>query len=252
MNNTDLKRRFPIGDFEFPQSVTIQDIPAHLESIESLPGKVSDLCLGLPDEHYGNKYRKGSWNVRQLLFHITDSHSHSYLRFKWTLTENTPLIKAYNEQDWAILQDGLNAPICEILDEIKVIQRRLGRVIRSLSEADLHKSFIHSETNKSISLGQLVAMYSWHGNHHLEHLRLAVNDPVEDYVPIDCNFYDVLVMHTMKKSPLQVHDPTTEIATKSIKDIFTKEKEEFLLMDDGTVIRLDQVVSLKEGILSLR
>ena len=252
MKDTDLKKRYPIGDFEFPQNVTIHDLPGYLESIESLPSKLSALCLGLPDEQYGNKYRKGSWNVRQLLFHLTDSHSHSYIRFKWTLTESTPLIKAYNEQDWAILQDGLNAPICEILDEIKVIQRRLGRVIRSLTEEDLHKSFIHPETNKSISLGQLVAMYAWHGNHHLEHLKLAINDPVEDYVPIDCNFYDVLVLHAMKKTSLQVNDPTTGNTSKSIKDIYTRGKEEFLLMDDETEIRLDQVVSLKDGVLILR
>ena len=245
-------RRFPIGKFKFPDEVTINDVAQHIQEIESLPGKISELCMGLPDEQYGNKYRKGSWNVRQLLFHITDSHSHSYIRFKWTLTEDRPIIKAYEEKNWAVLRDGLHAPICEIIEELKIIQRRLGRVIRSLTEDELTRPFIHPENNKEISLGQLIAMYAWHGNHHLAHLKLALHDPVDDYVPIDCNFYDVLVLNAMKKKPLTIVKPGGETSVHSIKDIFTKEKEEFLLLDDESTIRLDNIASLKGDSLILR
>lgn len=252
MNQYSDDRRYPIGKFIFPDVVTINDVVQYIKEIESLPGKVSKLCMGLDDEQYGNKYRKGSWNVRQLLFHITDSHSHSYIRFKWTLTEDRPLIKAYSERDWAILSDGLHAPICEIIEEIKIIQRRIGRVIRSLTEDDLNLTFIHPETNASISLGQLAAMYAWHGNHHLEHLKIAISDPVDDYVPIDCNFYDVLVLHSMKKTPLTIVKPGVEESVHLIKDIFTKEKKEYLLLDDESTIRLDDIASLKEDSLILR
>ncbi|NNF35498.1 MAG: putative metal-dependent hydrolase [Saprospiraceae bacterium] len=245
-------RRYPIGDFQFPEVVTINNVVLYIKEIESLPGKISDLCLGLPDEQYGNKYRKGSWNVRQLLFHITDSHSHSYIRFKWTLTEDRPIIKAYNESDWAVLSDGLHTPICEIVEELKIIQRRLGRVIRSLTEDELNRSFIHPETNKEITLGQLIAMYAWHGNHHLAHLKLAIQDPVDDYVPIDCNFYDELVLHAMKKTPLSIVKPESKTTVHFIKDIYTQEKEEYLLLDDESTIRLDNIASLKGESLILR
>ena len=245
-------RRYPIGNFHSPEKVTIADLPKYIEEIESLPKKLSDLCLGLPDETYGNKYRKGSWNVRQLLFHITDSHAHSYIRFKWTLTENTPLIKAYNEKDWAILQDGLTAPICDILEELRIAQRRLGRVIRSLTQNDLQKSFIHPETNQSISLGQLVALYAWHGNHHLGHIQLAINDPIADYVPIDCNFYDELVLKAMRKTPLNISGSESYPQPVAIQDIKTENKEEFLVMDDGSQIRLDRIVGLQDDTLLLR
>ena len=45
----------------------------------------------------------GGWTVRQVVHHLPDSHLNSFVRFKWALTEDQPVIKVYHEERWADL-----------------------------------------------------------------------------------------------------------------------------------------------------
>jgi len=57
----------------------------------------------LNEEQLDTPYRQGGWTIRQMLHHLVDSHMNSYIRFKWALTEEEPVIKAYFEERWAEL-----------------------------------------------------------------------------------------------------------------------------------------------------
>ncbi len=64
------------------------------------------------------------------------------------------------------------------------------------------------------------------------------------YIPIDCNYYDVLVLHAMHRDHLRIQMQIDEKIQKIegvIADLFTKEKEEFVSLKDGRIFRLDQV-----------
>ena len=43
-------------------------------------------------------------------------------------------------------------------------------VLRNLKEEDLEKEFIHPESGDNISLKTMIALYAWHGKHHLGHI----------------------------------------------------------------------------------
>jgi Rho-binding antiterminator len=68
------------------------------------------------------------------------------------------------------------------------------------------------------------------------------------YVPIDCNFYDEIEILAMRKSKSTVvylsekDEPTTLEGV--IKNVYAKNKEEFLEMESGLVFRLDRLISL--------
>jgi transcriptional antiterminator Rof (Rho-off)/uncharacterized damage-inducible protein DinB len=253
MKNTDTQLRYPIGQNVYPDPITQNHIEKWSESIASLPSRLYELCKNLNTKSFNNKYRKGSWNITQLLFHLTDSHTHSYIRFKWTLTENKPVIKPYLEKEWADLQDAINVDPFETIEELRIIHRRIVRVIKILSEDDLQKTFIHPEANEEISLKQLISTYSWHGNHHLAHINLAINNPVIDYIPIDCNFYDELVLLAMRKTPIKIKlNNFIEDTLVSINDIVTTKKEEFLMLSDGRKIRLDDIQGLNGSELIIK
>ncbi len=64
------------------------------------------LTTSLNREQLDTPYRKNGWTVRQVVHHCYDSHHNSYTRFKWALTEDSPIIKAYFEAHWATLQDS--------------------------------------------------------------------------------------------------------------------------------------------------
>lgn len=69
-----------------------------------------------------------------------------------------------------------------------------------------------------------------------------------DYSPIDCNFYDELEsIATLKKKSeiIYTNDIGVSIKTEdSIKTFITRNKEEFAELENGMLIRLDQLISV--------
>ncbi len=75
------------------------------------------------------------------------------------------------------------------------------------------------------------------------------NAIMKKYKPISCDFYDELELLAMRKTPCQIlfrKDAQGELQTiqGTINDLYTRNKEEFLLLSDSTEIRLDQLVSV--------
>ena len=76
------------------------------------------------------------------------------------------------------------------------------------------------------------------------------------YHPIDCNYYDELVLLVMRKKRCEIvyrneaNEQITELAM--IIDVFTKEKVEYIKLSNDQLIRLDYLISAdgKENKLS--
>ncbi|GAA4274439.1 putative metal-dependent hydrolase [Aquimarina gracilis] len=166
------KLRYPIGKFECPEVITSTHIENWISDIEELPLKISNLVSGFTEKQLETSYRDGGWTARQVIHHIHDSHHNGYIRFKWALTEETPVIKAYNEQLWAELFDTKTAPIHLSLDLLTALHAKWVYFLKGLSDSDLNKAFIHPEGNIAISLREDIGIYAWHGNHHLAHLKI--------------------------------------------------------------------------------
>ena len=69
----------------------------------------------------------------------------------------------------------------------------------------------------------------------------------QPYKPINCNFHDILLDRATRRVVVKLaYHSSGELSTKEtiIKDVYTKSGEEFLLMGDEEVIRLDQISSV--------
>lgn len=139
--------------------------------LEEFPKRLESLVKNLSGEQLDTAYRPEGWTVRQTVHHVSDSHHHSYTRFKWALTENKPIIKAYHEDRWAELIDSKSAPIEMSLNHLKAVHFKLVYLLKRLSDVDLNKSFIHPENHKEISLKMNISLYAWHCNHHYAHIE---------------------------------------------------------------------------------
>ncbi|AUS04094.1 YfiT family bacillithiol transferase [Pseudotamlana carrageenivorans] len=172
MTNTELEKlRYPIGKFECPKSISNSDLNAWISVLEQFPKRLESLVENLNDAQLDTEYRPGGWTIRQVIHHVADSHHHSYTRFKWALTEDKPLIKAYYEDRWAELSDSKFAPIDMSLHHIKAIHFKLVYLLKTLTEADLERRFIHPETNSEVKLNFQIGNYAWHSNHHYAHIE---------------------------------------------------------------------------------
>ncbi|MEX1277408.1 MAG: putative metal-dependent hydrolase, partial [Bacteroidota bacterium] len=105
---TDL--RYPIGKFTAKPSISDDERRVLIQQIEEAPAKLQEAVKGLDDRQLDTPYREGGWTVRQVVHHLPDSHLNSYIRFKWTMTEDKPTIKTYEEHLWAELVDAKSAP----------------------------------------------------------------------------------------------------------------------------------------------
>lgn len=164
---------YPIGKFQKPATINDETIQDWISQIESLPDRFRNEVSGLSESQLNTPYRPGGWTIRQLIHHIPDSHINSYVRFHWTLTEDKPMIKAYNEAAWAELSYLKDLDIQTSLDLLAIVHKRWVALMRSLTESDLDKAFIHPEKNEAYQLREVIGMYAWHGEHHLAHVRLV-------------------------------------------------------------------------------
>jgi hypothetical protein len=161
--------RFPIGEFRFPQTVSPSELATFIDQIAETPANVRAALAGLDDAQLDTPYRPGGWTVRQLAHHIPDSHINSYVRYRLALTEDTPVIKPYEEQLWAELADARTMPIAPSLDLLESLHARWVPLLGSLSPSDWARSFRHPALGL-VRLDQNAALYAWHGRHHVAHI----------------------------------------------------------------------------------
>lgn len=165
--------KYPIGKFDRNAMNAPQYLERSIFSIETLPLKLQNTVSRLNESQLDTPYREGGWTVRQVVHHLPDSHMNAFIRFKWTLTEDSPVIKAYYEDRWAALPD-YRSPIYISFNLLSSLHERWVYLMRSLSASEWDRSFIHPETKKEVTLKEMAGMYAWHGEHHLSHIRKLI------------------------------------------------------------------------------
>lgn len=174
MSGSNYHLRFPIGEFQKPEVITPYHITEWTKTIHDFPSKLEGLTKVLDNTAKDWIYRPDGWSIKQVVHHCADSHMNSFIRFKLSLTENTPTIRPYYEDRWAELEDGLDDNLTPSIELLKGLHQRWIKLINSLSEQDLKLEFIHPEHGSRFSLAETIGTYAWHGEHHLAHIELAI------------------------------------------------------------------------------
>ncbi len=166
MRETDL--RYPIGTFRAPSHSDPASRAGLIAIIAATPPRLREAVGDLSDRQLDTPYRPGGWTVRQLAHHVPDSHLNAYVRFKLALTEHHPTIKPYDQEAWANLADS-TGPIGPSLQMVDLLHERWVRVLQSMSGEDFERTFVHPEEGV-LTLDTLLALYAWHGPHHVAHI----------------------------------------------------------------------------------
>ena len=162
--------RYPIGKFEAPGSYTPALRQQFIADIEAAPGALRRAVAGLSAAQLDAPYRPGGWTVRQVVHHVPDSHLNAYVRTKLALTEDEPTIKPYEEGRWAELIDGRTGPVETSLSLLDMVHNRWTMLLRSLTPEQLARRFRHPDHPGLQSVDWILALYAWHGKHHVAHI----------------------------------------------------------------------------------
>ena len=165
---------YPIGKAKQPAEFTdevltklIQDIrilPEHLKAVAKKINKKKKLQYS---------YRDGGWSIEQIIHHIADSHTNAYIRFKLALTENNPVIKPYDQDLWAETAD-VQLPVKVSIKLLKALHAKWTILLENMDKNDFKRTYTHPETNRVYSLREVLALYAWHGKHHVAQIDVAL------------------------------------------------------------------------------
>ena len=166
---------FPIGRAQLPESaLSPAERTALTQQIADLPAQLTAVATAIGSTGLERPYRPGGWSGRQVIHHLADSHMNCYFRFRLALTEDNPTVRPYDEQAWAELPDVATTPISVSLALLEPLHTRWTTLMRHMSAEQWQRAFYHPGTQRDFTLDQALAMYAWHGQHHLAHLKLLL------------------------------------------------------------------------------
>lgn len=170
MLSTEIDYRYPIGEYE-PKPFSIEQKVEWLADIKFLPLHLENALLNLDEAQIKTPYREGGWTVHQLVHHIADSHMNAYMRFKLGLTEDNPVIKAYDEKLWAEMEDVKKLPVNISITLLHALHIRWHETLKYMTDDEWNnRTIFHPEHKKTMRLWFLLGMYAWHGKHHVAHI----------------------------------------------------------------------------------
>jgi uncharacterized damage-inducible protein DinB len=158
--------KYPIGKYQAPSPIAQTHLSQWIEEIAAFPSQLRTTVHGMNEVQLSTPYREGGWTVRQVLHHLPDSHMNAYIRFKWTLTEDTPTIKAYFEDRWAQLEDAQRVPVEIPLNLLDALHARWVALLKTIKREEFKRIYIHPQYGKEYSLEEVLGLYAWHGKHH--------------------------------------------------------------------------------------
>ncbi|ARA94345.1 metal-dependent hydrolase [Rhodothermaceae bacterium RA] len=164
--------RYPIGRPEPVTHLHPRQRQRCIADLAAAPTQLRHAVHGLAVEKLDIPYRPGGWTVRQVVHHLPDSHLNGYLRFRLGLTEDTPVIKPYDQDGWSALPDARTAPLEPSLALFDALHARWVGLLEALPPEAFRRTVRHPEQGL-LTLDGLLALYAWHGRHHIAHITTA-------------------------------------------------------------------------------
>jgi hypothetical protein len=162
--------RYPIGQFRYEGEPDQHRREQWIEEIAATPASLRAAVAGLAPHQLDTPYRDKGWTIRQVVHHLPDSHLNAYTRIKLALTEDVPVIRPYEEARWAELPDGRAGPIELSLNLLESLHQRWVLLLRQLTPADFRRRFMHPQHGRPFEVQETLALYAWHGRHHVAHI----------------------------------------------------------------------------------
>lgn len=166
--------KYPIGKLQVPEKVTLENVQEWLKEIETYTDRLRETVDSLNEEELSKTYRNGSWNVRQLVHHIADSQLNMFQRLKLALTDDNPTVPNFDQDKWAV-QPDTELPVESSLKILEGINERIVSLGNSLTQEQLERTFTHEQSG-IITVSTKVAKLSWHEEHHLAHIKIALSN----------------------------------------------------------------------------
>ena len=140
-----------------------------IEQIRRFPAELEALLTKYPESRLDTPVQSGEWTIRQIVHHVADAHMVALERAKLVLTEIRPIIKPYDQDEWAKLAD-VKLPIEPSLAILRGVHQRWADMLSHATDADWQRTGVHLDRGL-LTLDDLIDMYAGHCQAHLDQIR---------------------------------------------------------------------------------
>jgi hypothetical protein len=136
---------------------------------------VQDALAGATEEDLDRRATDAdAWSTRQVVHHLADSESNSYLRLRRLIAdEGVPQIQGYDEALWATRLRYADRPIAGSLAVFVAVRQASAELLDSFADdLDWSREGVHSESGP-YTADDWLRIYVDHGHDHADQIRRA-------------------------------------------------------------------------------
>ena len=142
----------------------------NVEKFVSQAGALHTIIGGLTDAELNAFPVPGTWSIRQIAIHLWDSDDAAGHRMKRTIAEELPLVISYDETAFSHKLGYERLDVQRVAKLFELNRLHLGELLRPLPIEAFARCLVHNQRGK-ITLGDLVALYAHHVDHHMKFVR---------------------------------------------------------------------------------
>lgn len=120
----------------------------------------------IPKEAWLFKPAPKEWSVHQVIVHLADSETNSYLRARRMIAEPGQMLMAYNQDVWADNLDYHNQRTDDALAVTRLVRKMTYELIKNLPDEVWSNTAKHPEYDEPYTFEKWLRIYSNHPREH--------------------------------------------------------------------------------------
>ena len=124
-----------------------------------------------PRDMWQFKPTPADWSVHEILVHMADSETNSFLRCRRAIAQPGEAIMAYDQDVWANALDYHQRDADDAIALLRLVRKMTYELIRVLPEATWSNTYFHPELKQDVPLEAWLVTYAGHIPGHIDQIR---------------------------------------------------------------------------------
>jgi hypothetical protein len=120
----------------------------------------------IPKEAWLFKPAPKEWSVHQVIVHLADSETNSYLRARRLIAEPGQPVMSYDQDVWADKLDYHNSSIEDALETTRLVRKLTYDLLKRLPDSAWSNTAAHPEYSEPYTFEKWLRIYSNHPREH--------------------------------------------------------------------------------------
>lgn len=128
--------------------IAVAERAALIERYAEGPARLRAALGAVPEAARQWRPAPGEWSAHEVVCHCADSESHAALRIRHLVAEREPVIRGYDQDEWARRLDYHGLPLDTALAVVEAVRAHTTELIRRLPDAAWERAGRHTESGR--------------------------------------------------------------------------------------------------------